>query len=739
MVQTIAMNELNSPADVTLAIQGMHCASCTGRVEAALRALPGVGDAHASLATNEATVSFDPESTGEKDLIQAVHAAGYEASVQSGQPQVETLRAQHGQELSFWRRRFVAGLSLLGPMLMIQYLVEMPDGLRGACLFALATPAQLYLGWPFLQGAWRRLRHLSTNMDTLVALGTSAAYCAGVVALFTGGAAMYFLDAAMILTFITLGKLLEAKTKGRASEAIRRLLDMTPPEAVVIRDGEQLSIALNQVRLGETILVRPGDKVPLDAEVIDGVSALDESWLTGESLPVEKAVGDTIRAGTINGNGSLTARVQHIAGESALDEVVRLVRKAQESKTDVERLADRVVRWFVPAVIGIAMAALVAWGPLVGDWSMGLMAAIAVLVAACPCALGLATPTAVMVGSGRGAEMGILIKEAHSLETAGRLTTVILDKTGTVTEGKPKVVGIVPASGVGEDELLSTAAAAQQLSTHPLATAIVAEAKSRELAIPDARDLQVVPGAGIRAQSDRGEILVGNQRLFESIGLEENQFHSKIETWRKAGRTPVLVALAGQPLGVIALADTPAPHSREAVKRLHAMGLSVQLLTGDHESTARAIAGEVGIRDVKAEVLPAEKQQVVAQLRAAGEVVAMVGDGINDAPALAEADLGIAIGAGADVALEAADIVLTHSDLADVPGAIALSRATLRTIKQNLVWAFAYNIALLPLAAGVFVPLLGIHLPPAAAAAAMAASSVSVVANSLLLRHRKLR
>jgi heavy metal translocating P-type ATPase len=546
------------------------------------------------------------------------------------------------------------------------------------------------------------------------------------------------MDAGMILVFITLGKYLESRAKGRASAAIRKLLDLAPPEAVVERGGQLVTVRPEDVAVGETIVVRPGAKVPLDAEITSGSSSLDESWLTGESLPVDKAVGAEILAGTINGQGALKGRVVRPAGRTSLAQVVELVRRAQESKTEIQRLADRVVAWFVPMVLVLAAITLVVWGTAAGDWLGGLSAMVAVLVVACPCALGLATPTAVLVSSGRGAEMGVLIKEAHALEIAGRVTTVVLDKTGTITSGKPQVTHILAAAGVTPDRLLATAAAAEQLSQHPLAAPIVAAARKEKLQLPSAVDLEVVPGRGIRVRSQGDTIWVGNEQLMADAGTSPGVHAAQIKSLRAAGQTPLAVAIGKQYLGIVVVADVISPHSREAVDQLKGLNVNVWLLSGDHRMIAERVARETGIEKVKAEVLPQDKQALVAQLRSQGEIVAMVGDGINDAPALAAADLGVAMGSGSDVAIEAADIVITGDDLRAVPRTLKLSRATLRTIKQNLGWAFVYNLVLIPLAAGVFVPIAGVQLPSVAAAAAMALSSVSVVSNSLLLRVRKL-
>jgi len=724
-----------APEHLLLDVEGMHCASCTARVEGALGNLPGVTVARANLATNQASVEYDASRVTIDQLVAALHAGGYDARI------AQTGRATARPPAhAVWRRRTLAGVALAVPLAITTYIQIGPAVARGWLQFALATVLQVYLGWPYFVGAWRRLRHGSTSMDTLVALGTGAAYGAGAEQALAGAAhghGMYFLDAGMILCFITLGKWLESLAKGRASAAILKLLDLTPPEAT-ISDGDMTRrVPLGAVGVGELILVRPGERVPLDAEVVSGTSGVDESWLTGESLPVEKEPGDELLAGTLNGHGALTARVVRPAGKTTLDRMVELVRRAQESKAQVERLADRVVAWFVPGVLLLAAATLTAWG-LAGLWSDGLSAAVAVLVVACPCALGLATPTAVLVASGRGAEHGILIKEAQALETAGRLTTIVLDKTGTVTLGAPRVTELLPAAGVSSDELLASAAAAERQSQHPLAECIVAAARGRELALSKVEGLQVVAGEGIRAQLDGRTILVGNERLLDGADVDYSTQQAALDRLRAAGAIALLVADAGHCLGVIGVADPIAPFSREAVERLQALGLEVRLVSGDHRTTAETVAAQLGITSVASEVRPADKEAEVRRLRAAGRVVAMVGDGINDAAALSAADLGVAIGSGSDVAIEAADIVLVGRDLRDVARVVVLARATLRTIRQNLAWAFAYNVLLLPSAAGLLEPLIGWRLPPLAAAAAMAASSVSVVANSLWLRRKRL-
>lgn len=728
------------PAEhLLLNIEGMHCASCINRVETSLAEVPGVQRVRANLATDQASLVVDP-SVQLQWLLDAVERAGYRAEPVEEAAGTDVLAQRAASEQRAWLNRFLVGLMLLVPVTALS-MGWIGGGLgvaRHGLEFVLATILNGYVGWPYYLGAWQRLVHRSTNMDTLIALGTGTAYVAGTVAVGAGTHTMYFMDGGMILVFITLGKWLEAKAKGRASAAIRRLLDLTPPEATVVNGDQHQRVPVAAVAVGETILVRPGEKVPLDAEIVSGTSSLDEAWLTGESVPVEKGPGDTILAGTINGSGALTARVVHSVSDTALAQVIELVREAQESKTQVQRVADRVVSYFVPAILLIALTTFLIWGLVAAAWATAISATVAVLVVACPCALGLATPTAVLVGSGRGAELGILIKDAAALEVAGGLTTVVLDKTGTVTLGQPAVQQTVAVEGVPPDDVLAHAAAAERLSQHPLAQCIVAEAERLGLRLPPADDLQVVPGQGIRVRSGDHAILVGNERLLAAANIDYGLHLGTIEDLRQRGQTPLLVARDDRLLGIVSVADVIAPHSKEAIRQLHDLGLEVLLLSGDHRATAEAVAAEVGIDRVRAEVLPDEKQHEVRRLREAGRVVAMVGDGINDAPALAAADLGIAIGSGSDVAIEAADIVLVGQDLRSVARAIGLSRVTLRTIYQNLAWAFAYNVLLVPFAAGLFVPLVGWRLHPVAAAAAMALSSVSVVTNSLLLRWRRI-
>jgi Cu+-exporting ATPase len=718
---------------IELEVQGMTCASCASHVEHALAAVPGVREARVNLPLERAAVEGDPADIG--SLVQAVERAGYQAKPIDASKPTSHSHEHHGSgDLTTWRNRLIAGFVIVVPMLWIHFAGH-SDTWRWP-RFLLATAMQLVVGWPFFVSALRRLRYGSASMDSLIEMGSLAAYFAGLYMFVTRQHDMYFMDSALILEFVTLGKYLELRAKRRASLAIRKMLDLSPAEARVIRDGQTVVVPVEDVQPGETIVIRPGDRVPLDARILEGASAVNQAWLTGESLPVDKQSGDEILAGAVNGSGSLTAEVLRPVGQTALARVIELVRRAQESKADVQRFADRVVAYFVPGVIAIATLSLVGWGVLGGDWQHGIAAAVAVVVVACPCALGLATPAAILVASGRGAELGILVKEAHALETAGQLTTVVLDKTGTITVGRPQVTDVVPQSGVSEQKLLALAAAAEGLSSHPLAEPIVNLARSKQIEMPSASGLQVVPGAGVAATVNLLPVLVGNERLLDKHHVDYSAVSETIRQLREAGKTPLLVAEAGKLLGLIAVADVVAPTSREAVAQLRKLGLKVIMLSGDARATAQTVAREVGIDQLEAEVLPERKGEVIAELQRSGQVVAMVGDGINDAPALAIADLGIAIGTGADIAIETADVVIAGNDLRKVALTVSLARATLRTIRQNLGWAFGYNLALLPLAAGLFVPFGGPQLPPVAAAAAMSLSSVSVVLNSLLLRRR---
>jgi cation-transporting ATPase V len=706
-------------------VEGMTCGSCAARVQRVLGRQPGVASAEVNFATGKARVAPEGE-VAVGDLEAAVERIGYRITPvgAGGKSDAET-RAE-----ATWRRRLlVAGplaLALVALTLLPGGAMEKPWGRLAA--LALATPVQFWVGWPFLREAARRARRGAANMDTLIAMGTLAAYGFSVAQLATGGMDLYFEAAAVIISFLVLGRYFEARAKGRAGQAIRALLELGAKEARLLRDGQEVMVPVDQVAVGDLLRVRPGEKVPTDGEVVVGASAVDESMLTGESVPVEKAVGDAVTGATVNTSGVLTVRATRVGAETALAQIVRLVEDAQASKGHIQRLADRVAGVFVPVVFAIALATVAGGALIAPDPHAGRGAAVAVLIIACPCALGLATPTAIMVGTGRGAELGVLIKSVEVLEQTRRITSVVFDKTGTLTRGEMALTDAVPAAGLDEVELLRRAGAVEADSEHPIGRAIATAASQRVGALPAVTGFQGLAGRGARADVDGSTVWVGRDKLMADAGLLlPAAMEDSIERLEKDGKTAVFAGWDGEVRGVLAVADTLKDGAPELVARLHAMGLEVAMLTGDNARTAQAIAEQVGIDRVLAEVLPDDKVGEVARLQHEGRVVAVVGDGVNDAPALVQADLGIAIGTGTDVAIESSDLTLIRGDLAGVATAIELSRRTYRTIVQNLGWAFGYNVAAIPLAA------LGL-LSPIVAGAAMALSSVSVVANSLPLR-----
>jgi Cu+-exporting ATPase len=731
---------------VDLRLMGMSCASCAARIEKGLSGLEGVKLATVNLATEKAAVEFDPARVRVSDLIRTVEQAGYRAE-RIEEDNLDRERALRQREIHRLRRLVAASALLSLPLLAAMFgsLLDV-SALRFLhdpwLQLALATPVQFLIGWRFYRGAYHSLRSGSPGMDLLVALGTSAAYFYSVYNGFfrarPGGMAghapaLYFEAAAIIITLVLLGKLLEALAKGRTSEAIRRLLGLRPRTARVLRDdGGEVDIPIEEVRVGDRIVVRPGEKVPVDGEVLEGHSAVDESMITGESLPVEKGPGEPVIGATINRHGTFTFRATRVGKDTVLARIVQIVEEAQASKAPIQKLADRVAGLFTPVVLGIAALTFMVWWLALGNPAAGLIAAVSVLVIACPCAMGLATPTAIMVGTGKGAENGILIRSGESLEQAHRLQVIVLDKTGTITRGQPAVTDVVPLDGTEEAELLSRAAQAEKKSEHPLGVAIVAAARERLGEIADPDGFEAIPGQGVRASRNGAVTWVGTRALLAGLGLDAGPAEPVMRRLEEEGKTAMLVSDGRRIEGVIAVADTIKEGSRRAIERLKRMGLAVYMITGDNARTARAIAGQVGIERVLAEVLPERKAEEVRRLKEEGFTVAMVGDGINDAPALATADVGLAIGTGTDVAIESSDVTLIQGDLAAIPAAIELSRRTMRKIRQNLFWAFFYNAVGIPFAA------VGL-LSPVIAAAAMAASSVSVVSNSLSLKRIRVR
>jgi len=727
----------------------MHCAACVARVERALAAVPGVELATVNLATRQARVRYNPGLTGPAALTQVVKDAGYEVE---GVSKEQRAPRSPEAEVREFRRRFLLALGLSLPV-WLAMIPPLPTALglsHRALTFILllfATPVMFYSGAPFFAGAFKAARHLSTNMDTLVALGTSAAYFYSVWATFFPGAiaaaghapAVYYDTAVMIITFILLGRWLEARSRGRASEALRRLFALAPPTARVRRGDQEQEVPLSEVAAGDLVVVRPGEKIPVDGIVAEGASSVDESMLTGESLPAPKEPGAEVWGATLNQRGFLVFTATRVGRDMVLSQIIRLVEEAQSSKAPIQRLVDKVASIFVPVVMGLALLTFLgwfSWGPP-PTFTRAMISMVAVLIIACPCAMGLATPTAVMVGSGRGAELGILMRGGEPLERAYRLTTVVFDKTGTLTRGAPQVTEVHTWENWDQAAVLAQAAALEEKSEHPLAEAITHAAAAQGLALPRVDDFQAVPGMGVEAKILGQDVLLGNLAFLTRKGVAAELLASQQGQLSREGKTAIFLAVSGKPVGVIAAADTLKPGAAQTVAALKGMGLKILLLSGDNKMTAAAVGGSIGIEEVLAEVLPGDKAQKVAELQAAGEVVAMVGDGINDAPALAQADVGIALGTGADVALEAADLTLIRDDLDLIPQAIKLSRQMMRIIRQNLFWAFCYNIVAIPVAAGAFYPLWGWTLNPALAALAMAMSSVSVVTNSLRLRRFK--
>jgi len=753
LVCGMEIKEQEATASLELPIQGIECASCVQKIEKALLQTRGVTKAVVNLATEKANVGYLPSETSIKEIKRAIESTGYKVLELAPSEEVEDPeRLIREKEYKKLKIKFIAGL-VLGLLVFLgssrHWFPWIPSFVGNFyVLWVLATPVQFWIGWQFYKGAWGALKHRNADMNTLIAVGTSAAYLYSVTAtlfpsFFEAGGikpAVYFDTSALIIVLIILGRLLEARAKGQTSEAIKKLMGLSPKTARVIREGKEIDIPVEEVLVGDTIIVRPGEKIPVDGIVKDGKSAVDESMITGESIPAKKKAGDEVIGATINKTGSFKFQATKVGKDTALAQIIKLVQDAQGSKAPIQRLADVISGYFVPIVISIAIATFVIWfnfGPFPA-LTFALLTFVAVMIIACPCALGLATPTAVMVGTGKGAEKGILIKGGESLETAHKLDTIVFDKTGTLTRGEPEITDIVTQNDYSEEEILKYAASAEKVSEHPLAEAIIKRAKEKKIELHDPKNFNAIEGHGIEAEVDGKKVLLGNLKLMQKQQIVVRNLEEKAEELAGDGKTPMYISLEGKAAGLIAVADTLKENSLQAVEKLKKLGLEVIMLTGDNRKTAEAIARKAGIDRVLPEVLPEDKVHEIKSLQSGGRRVAMVGDGINDAPALAQADVGIAIGSGTDVAMEASDITLIKGDLRGVVSAIELSKRTIKIIKQNLFWAFFYNTAGIPLAAGVLYPFFGILLNPIFASAAMAFSSVSVVSNSLRLRRVKL-
>lgn len=747
-----------------LDITGMSCSACSSRIEKVVNRMQGVEQMSVNLLKNNAHVTFDESVVDEKAIIARIEKLGFGAKVHAANvaapvPQQDTA----AQEMEEMRQRLIGSLIFAGLVFyqhmgrmwgwpLPSFILGQENELINALLQMLWCIPVLFIDRKYFIHGVRNLLSGAPNMDSLIAVGSGASFIYGLYSVFgmayafghncldllPGFAdALYFEASAVILALVTVGKFMEARAKSHTSDAIKALMNLTPKTALVERHGLQGEIPVEEVVTGDVLIVKSGASVPVDGKIIEGSAALDESALTGESLPVDKTIGDKVIGGTINRSGYFKMEATAIGADTALAKIIALVDEATSSKAPIAKLADKVSGYFVPAVIGIAVLAAVVWLALGASWHFALTIAISVLVISCPCALGLATPTAIMVGTGRAAKSGILIKSATALETAHKIDTVILDKTGTITAGKPVVTDILPIK-ITENELLAFAAGLEKLSEHPLGEAIVAAAEAKQLVLPEAGNYKQIPGQGVTAELAGAECAAGNLKLLEALNVDVSSLMERYDKLAAQGKTPLYFVRAGELLGCIAVADTVKPTSREAIGKLQAMGLRVLMVTGDNQATAEAIRAQVGVDEAVAQVLPQDKEAVIRKLQQEGHIVAMVGDGINDAPALARADIGIAIGAGTDIAIEAADMVLIKSDLLDVAKAICLSRRVMTNIKENLFWAFIYNAVGIPFAAGVFYTAFGWLLNPLIAAAAMSCSSVSVVTNALRLRFIKL-
>ncbi|MBW1676212.1 MAG: copper-translocating P-type ATPase [Deltaproteobacteria bacterium] len=743
-------------ATVEFPVTGMTCANCALTIERTLKKrVPGVVSASVNFASERARVEYIPSVATIDDMIAVIEKAGYGAIRPDGVlGDEDTELAVRNAEVQNQTRKFLVGVLFTAPLFLLS--MGRDFGLLGLwshavwvnwLLLGLASPVQFYTGWDYYTGGWKSLRNGSANMDVLVAMGSSVAYFYSLALLLYPhlGTHVYFETSAVIITLIKLGKMLESRTKGKTGGAIRKLMGLRPKTATILENGKEKDIPLSLVSVGDIVIVHPGESIPVDGMVLEGESSVDESMLTGEPIPVDKTPGNQVAGGTINGEGRLKLEATRVGKDTALARIIRLVQEAQGSKAPIQALADRVAAVFVPAVIGIAILTFILWWAIGGDFVPSMIRMVAVLVIACPCALGLATPTAIMAGTGKGAEKGMLFKNSEALEMATKLDTIVLDKTGTITVGKPSVVNVIVSDALVKDqqELLRIGASVERGSEHPLGRAIVKEAEKRGIDLFEPDHFKSSSGLGVQAHINGQEVLVGKPNWFDEMGLKFDHAKDHITSLQAEGKTVMMVVVDHTLAGLIAVADTIKPESRETIGELHGANLKVVMLTGDNVQTAKAIASEVGIDDLLAEVRPEEKSSKIRELQDNGEKVGMVGDGINDAPALAQADVGLAIGTGTDVAIETGDVILVSGNLSGVSRAIQLSRATMKTVKQNLFWAFFYNIILIPVAAGVLYPFAFLpeflrQLHPMLAALAMAVSSITVVSNSLLLYRAKI-
>lgn len=753
-VEKAGYKVINDSTSKTLKIEGMTCASCAKAVERATRKLDGVTESNVNYATEKLIINYEPSKVKVTDIKKAVEKAGYKAIEE--EVTVDSDKERKDKEIKLLWKKFIISAIFTVPLLYISmgHMVGLPlpdfiNPMINPMAFALTqlvlTIPVVIAGSKFYTVGFKALFRKNPNMDSLIAIGTAAAFLYGIFATVKISAGyheyahdLYFESAAVIITLITLGKYLESVSRGKTSEAIKKLMGLAPKTAIIIRDGKEVEITIEEVEVGDVIVVKPGEKMPVDGEVVEGITSVDESMLTGESIPVEKNIGDKIIGASINKNGTIKYKATKVGKDTALAQIIKLVEDAQGSKAPIAKLADVISGYFVPIVIVLAVVSGLAWYFIGGESEIfALTIFISVLVIACPCALGLATPTAIMVGTGKGAEHGVLIKSGVALETAHKVKTIVFDKTGTITEGKPKVTDVVVVNGIKEEELLQLAASAEKGSEHPLGEAIVKGAEEKGLEFKKLDFFKAIPGHGIEVKIDGKNMLLGNRKLMVESKISLGSLEKTSDKLAGEGKTPMYVTIDGRIAGIIAVADTVKENSKKAIEKLHQMGIEVAMITGDNKRTAEAIAKQVGIDRILAEVLPQDKANEVKKLQAEGKKVAMVGDGINDAPALAQADIGIAIGSGTDVAMESADIVLMRSDLMDVPTAIQLSKNTIKNIKENLFWAFGYNTLGIPVAMGVLHIFGGPLLNPMIAGAAMSLSSVSVLANALRLKRFK--